>query len=86
VDYTTHKVTIFIDNKVQEQDLIREKQNMAEYLREQLQNTHITIHWEMSNDPTNKNFYTPREKFMQMAEKNPALFHLQKRLKLDLDF
>lgn len=86
VDYATHKITVFIDNKVQEQDLIREKQNMAEYLREHLQNSHITIHWEMSTDPTNKNFYTPREKFMKMAEKNPALFHLQKRLKLDLDF
>lgn len=84
VDYLTYMITLTIDNKVQEQDLNREKPWILDVLRNQLQNDVLNFEIRFT-EQTNKSVpYTQKEKFMKMAEKNPALIYLAEKFKLDL--
>ncbi len=79
----THAVT----NKAQEEEIRKNKIALLGYLQKALHNTSINIEINiMEEDVTTKKAYTNKEKYKQMAEKNPALDELRKQLDLDIDY
>ena len=80
------EITLAIDNKSQEQSLEREKQDLLEHLRKQLKNFSIQLKTSIVQGDDSAFLYTSKEKFKKMAEKNPNLLLLQKRLNLDIEF
>ena len=78
-----HSVT----NKAQDEEFKKNKLELMAYLQKELKNTGITIETVIKEaDPSTKKAYTSKEKFKQMAEKNPALEELRKQLDLDIDY
>lgn len=84
IDYSTTIIKLNIDNRVQEQDIQREKPWILETLRDMLQNDHIGMEIVLSESNAVLTPYTNKEKFMKMAEKNKALLYLAEKLKLEL--
>ncbi len=83
VDYSTFIIAITIDNRVQEQDLNREKPWILDVLRAELENDLINFDLKLTSSTTKMAPYTNKEKFAKMAEKNPALIYLADKFKLD---
>jgi len=81
-----NKITLTIDNKAQEQGLEKEKQNILEFLRTRLSNHSISFEYHIEEMPNEAHLYTTKDKFNKLAEKNPNLLELKKRLNLDFDF
>jgi hypothetical protein len=85
IDITS--IGFIIDNKVQEQDIEKEKPVMMEYIRKELNNFHVQLHLAHTTDENNQQIlYTSRDKFKKLAEKNPHLLTLKQRFNLDLEF
>lgn len=84
IDFSTYVVKIMIDNRTQEQMLNREKVWILEMLRDLLQNDQVNFDIALTDDNSKPQLYTQRDKFMKMAEKNPALIYLTKKFGLDL--
>lgn len=85
IDLTS--IGFIIDNKVQEQDIEKEKPAMMEFIRKELNNFHLQLHLAQTSDDDNKQIlYTSRDKFKKLAEKNPHLLTLKQRFNLDLEF
>ena len=61
------------------------KPDLLEFLRNKLQNFALTISWEVKVIEGTVKYYTNRDKFVRMAEKNPTLLELKKRLNLELE-
>ncbi|HEY3405025.1 MAG TPA: hypothetical protein VGK59_16670 [Ohtaekwangia sp.] len=60
---------------------------LSTFIREKLKNSSIQIIGKMLEvDDSKKTYYTPREKFEYLIEKNPILKELKDRLGLDTDY
>ena len=81
-----NELVLTIENKVQEQEMHEEKQNLAAHLKEHLDLSQITITTIISESDEVKKPYTSIEKFQRMAEKNPSISKLKEQLDLDIDF
>ena len=80
-------IGFIVDNKVQEQDIEKEKPVMMEYIRKELNNFHVQLNLAQTTDENNQQIlYTSRDKFKKLAEKNPHLLTLKQRFNLDLEF
>ncbi len=75
---------ISLESASQENILQEIKHELLKYLRSTLKNSSIDIKHEIKAGKQVKMVYTPEEKFKYMAEKNPALINLKKRLDLHL--
>lgn len=75
-----------LDNQVQMDLLTQMKQDLAVYLRQQLQNNTIQIASEIVESQIERRPYTAQEKFEYLANKNPALWDLKEKLGMDLVF
>lgn len=75
-----------LDNQVQMDLLTQMKQDLAVYLRQQLQNNAIQIAAEIVETQVERRPYTAQEKFEYLANKNPALWDLKEKLGMDLVF
>ncbi|PLK45006.1 DNA polymerase III subunit gamma/tau [Emticicia sp. TH156] len=75
-----------LDNQVQMDLLTGIKQDLAEYLRKQLQNYTIQISAEIVESQIERRPYTAQEKFEFLANKNPALWELKDKLGMELVF
>ena len=84
LDFINCIIELTIDNKVQEQDIIRERQWLLDVLRNQLQNDLLNFEIKFTSKETINIAYTAKEKFMKMAEKNQSLIYLAEKFKLDL--
>ena len=83
----TTSIAFIIDNKVQEQDIEKEKPVMMEFIRKELNNFHLQMHLAQTTDENTKQIlYTSRDKFKKLSEKNPHLLTLKQRFNLDLEF
>lgn len=80
------KITVIIENKTQEQSIDREKQEICDFLRNELNNHRIQLETQISEGEETAMLYTSKEKFKKLVEKNPNLLELKKRLDLDLEF
>ena len=86
LDENTSLITIELNNSLQ-QDILNEiRGDFVQYLRNKLENDHIQLQVKLQKDNGKKLLYTNKEKYDHLAEKNPAVQHLQKKLGLDPDF
>ena len=76
-----------LDSEVQKMDLQKETLYLLEYLRKELNNGSIQIHLHVSEMENQKiSQFTSRERFFQMAEKNPDLHLFKEEFDLDLEY
>ncbi len=80
-------VDFHLDSEVQKMDLQKETPYLLEYLRKELDNGSIQIHLHVSEMENQKiSQLTSRERFFQMAEKNPDLHLFKEEFDLDLEY
>ena len=80
-------VDFHLDSEVQKMDLQKETTYLLEYLRKELNNGSIQIHLHVSEMENQKiSQFTSRERFFQMAEKNPDLHLFKEEFDLDLEY
>ena len=80
-------VDFHLDSEVQKMDLQKETTYLLEYLRKELNNGSIQIHLHVSEMENQKiSQLTSRERFFQMAEKNPDLHLFKEEFDLDLEY
>lgn len=79
---------LYIDNKVQEEDLNSEKHDLLFYLKEKLKSgpIHLLTEIEKTEEESGPRPYTTKEKFEKMAEENPILNEIKKIFDLNVDF
>ena len=76
-----------LDSEVQKMDLQKETPYLLEHLRKELNNGSIQIHLHVSEMENQKiSQLTSRERFFQMAEKNPDLHLFKEEFDLDLEY
>ena len=76
-----------LDSEVQKMDLQKETPYLLEHLRKELNNGSIQIHLHVSEIEDQKiSQFTSRERFFQMAEKNPDLHLFKEEFDLDLEY
>ncbi len=76
---------IIVENKVQESHFREERPNLHNFLRSTLKNYDIEVSSRIDEKEVVKRPYTASEKFMYMANKNPALVDLKNKFNLDFD-
>ena len=80
-------VDFHLDSEVQKMDLQKETPYLLEHLRKELNNGSIQIHLHVSEMENQKiSQFTSRERFFQMAEKNPDLHLFKEEFDLDLEY
>lgn len=76
-----------IDNKIMEDLIKAELNDLMLYLRQNLKNGALQITLKINEQSeASINPYNPKEKFKVLAEKNPNLMTFQKLFNLDLDY
>jgi DNA polymerase-3 subunit gamma/tau len=86
-DFTHPVITVHLHHLVQETMLNNIRLQLSAFIRERLKNTSIQIVTKIVEiDESKRVFYTPREKFDHLLEKNPVLREMKDRLGLDTDF
>ena len=79
-------VEVNLKSTIQQDILERFRMDLTQYLRQKLQNNKINIKANVLPQEESKMIYTAKEKFEHLAQKNPAVRTLQKKLGLDTDF
>ena len=80
-------VDFHLDSEVQKMDLQKETPYLLEHLRKELNNGSIQIHLHVCEMEDQKiSQFTSRERFFQMAEKNPDLHLFKEEFDLDLEY
>jgi DNA polymerase-3 subunit gamma/tau len=83
-DFSIHFI---LDSEVQRMELQKESQNLLDFLRSELNNGHIQLNLEVTALSQPKlSQLTSKERFFQMAEKNPDLHLLKEEFKLDIEY
>ncbi len=81
------KIEFHLDSEVQKMDLNKETPYLLDYLRKELNNGLIQIELHVSELENQKiSQFTSRERFFQMAEKNPDLHFFKEEFDLDLEY
>jgi len=79
-------IHLLIENKALEDEFNANKSDFLEYIRENLSNFSTQVTTEVNKDVKLKKAYTPQEKFTKMAENNPQLLELVKKLNMDVGY
>lgn len=76
-----------LDNSAQEEDILPEKQEMLDFIRQKTGNKDLQLNLVVakSND-LEKKLLSPKEKYQILAEKNPLLKQLKDKLDLDIEY
>ncbi len=80
------RIEFEIDNEIQKIELDAEKADLLSYLRQSLNNYSISLDLKINKEDTGIKHLTSKDKFLKMAEKNPALNQLRERLNLDIEY
>lgn len=73
-----------ISNPLQEEELIKLKPSLLNFLRKELSNNTMDLVTKMTDAPQDhRRFYTDQEKFDHLVEKNPSLLNLKQQFGLD---
>ena len=81
-----HKIILTFTNSVKTVILDRFRSDLITHLKSKLNNRHLHLETELTQEETSRVPYTNSEKFDFMAEKKPILNELRNRLGLDPDF
>ncbi|MFM2207561.1 MAG: hypothetical protein RL213_1536 [Bacteroidota bacterium] len=80
-------LTFVVDSHAIEKDINEIKADLLATLRKELNNFHVQLELQVEIDGKDIQVpYTPTEKFNKLAERNPALNDLRKRLDLELEY
>ena len=79
-------ITVPIANEALEPTFEKFRADLLMFLRDSLENDHISISSEIRELERSKMLYTDREKFEHLKKKYPALKDLQEKLGLDPEF
>lgn len=83
----TNVVTLNIFNEAQKEILVGVKQDFLDFVRKELSNNTIGLDIKIeAHEESAVKAYKPSDKFKLLAEKNPMLAELKKRLDLELDY
>lgn len=84
-DYT---IEITVIDKYQTDIVNDERINILRFLKQQLQNNTIKIETVIGkgDEQVKKTLYTSTDKFKYLADKNPNLLELRRRMDLEIDF
>ncbi|NAS12098.1 DNA polymerase III subunit gamma/tau [Poritiphilus flavus] len=77
-------LAIELPNGTMKKEIEREKADLLQYLKENLQNHFIRLKITVNEESAKKFAYTPEEKYEKLREKNPAIDILRKEFDLDL--
>ncbi len=75
-----------VDNEIQKIELEEERSNLLTFIRTELNNYGIQLKVLLSQDDNSVKHLSSKDKFMKMAEKNPALHDLREKLNLDIEY
>ena len=75
-----------IDNEIQKIELEEERSNLLSFIRIELNNYGIQLKVLLSQEDNSVKHLSSKDKFMKMAEKNPALHVLREKLNLDIEY
>ena len=80
-------IKFILDSEVQKMELQTQNQLLLDFLRAELKNGHIQLVLELTKSENPKlTQLTSKERFFQMAEKNPDLHIFKEKFNLDLEF
>jgi DNA polymerase-3 subunit gamma/tau len=79
-------INLKLDNKAQEHEITDIKVDLLGFIRHRLNNYEVDLKTYIEKGSEEKGLYTSADKFKKMAQKNPALEELKKKLDLDLGF
>ena len=79
-------IEVFVNNKVQEETVQKEKPILLEFLRERLNNYSIEIQTVVKQMKKEVHLYTDRDKFKELVKTNPDLMYLKEKFNLDFEF
>jgi DNA polymerase-3 subunit gamma/tau len=83
----TNVVTLNIHNEAQKEILTTVKQDFLDFVRKELANNTVGLDIKIEEAAESAaKAYKPSDKFKLLAEKNPSLLELKKRLDLELDY
>lgn len=84
----SNKLSLELDNKIQEDDLLNHKKEILDFLRSRLENFQVDIEFHVVQNSTNTETkaYTPIDKFKKMAGTNPAIFKLKEDFDLEVEY
>lgn len=83
----TNVVTLNIFNEAQKEILVSVKQDFLDFVRKELSNNTIGLDIKIeAHEESAVKAYKPSDKYKLLAEKNPMLAELKKRLDLELDY
>jgi DNA polymerase III subunit gamma/tau len=88
VELTDKNIAILhIHNEAQKEILTAVKQDFLDFVRKELSNNTVGLDVRIEAEQTSAaKAYKPADKFKLLAEKNPSLLELKKRLDLELDY
>ena len=79
------EVHIRIGHVSGEAEFMQQKQGLLKFLKESLNNYHLTIHYKVEELEQGDKLYTNRDKYEYLKQKFPAMEELRKRFDMDLD-
>lgn len=79
------KIEVQVENKLQANELAHEKVDLLNFLRSKLKNFQISIDAVITDVVPERKLYTSKDKYLHMAEKNPALDEFRRTFNLELD-
>ena len=81
-----HEVSVLLSSSLQEEPFERLKPKVQHYLRQQLQNSQLSLHSHLAEESGPRRLYTNNEKFQHLMQRYPLLGELKERLGLEADF
>ncbi|GHT25510.1 DNA polymerase III subunit gamma/tau [Bacteroidia bacterium] len=79
------QIVFTLGNSFYQEAMQKIQQELQKYLREQLQNSRLTIQPHFLEKQESNKAYTAEDKFAAMSQKNPALLELKQRFLLDFE-
>lgn len=80
------EILVTVESHIQESAILEQRIDIVERLRKGLNNGSIRLKIKIAEqEVTQKKYLTNKDKFVKLAEKNPALHKLRKKFKLDID-
>ncbi len=79
-----HMICIELPNGTMKKEIEREQSGLMNFLKQRLNNYHITLSITVNEETAKKYAFTPEEKYEKLRTKNPAIDLLRKTFDLDL--
>lgn len=78
------EICIELPNETMKISVLQDQSSLMKFLKEELDNTEISLEIKVNHVQEKKYAFTPREKYQKLAETNPAIENLRKTFELDI--